>query len=95
MPVQRIRQETRQRKLPNGKSENYTVDVPYTENVAQNYTVQVPVQSTRTENYQVQVPDIETTTIPYTVNVPHQNPVTELATSGGQDRLMIFVDFVV
>lgn len=46
VPVQKMRTETRTRQvMVDGRmvTQNYTVQVPYTENVAQNYTVQVPV----------------------------------------------------
>ena len=56
VPVQRVRAETKTRKLADGSIESYQVQVPYTENVAQNYTVQVPATEQITQSYTVQVP---------------------------------------
>ncbi len=47
------------------RTETFTVNVPYTENVTQEYQVQVPVQQTREETYQVYVPYTETATQDY------------------------------
>ena len=56
--------------------QKYTVQVPHYEDVEQKYTVQVPYTEAVEQKYMVQVPYTEAVEQTYTVNVPHQEQRT-------------------